>query len=341
MVDSGKRFRVGVVGAGWVSRYHLTAWGHQSATAEVVAIADPNASARDNRAKEFGIAATFESAERLLAEAAPDLVDICAPREVHARLVRLVADHGLPVLCQKPLAMNLAEAQALVADVGDRVPLMVHENWRFRRYYRRIAEWLRTGLVGDVRQVQFEFLSSGMIPDGEGKRPALVRQPFLASLDRLLVSEILIHHLDTLRFLLGEMVVQEAWLARTNEAIRGEDVASIFLTRRNDGIPIGITASLAIHGQPPLPRDHLRIFGSAGTIELDGTRLTLAGADPAEETFDADETYQGAYDRTIAHFIEQLRGDRKFETSPQDNLKTLALVEAIYTANSNTAGRKP
>ena len=116
------------------------------------------------------------------------------------------AARGLAVLCQKPLAPTLAAAEALVAAVGGAVPLMVHENWRFRAYYRRLREWLDDGHgSATVRQVQLDFLSSGMIPDDDGKRPALVRQPFLAGLERLLVMEILIHHLDTLRFLLGEL----------------------------------------------------------------------------------------------------------------------------------------
>lgn len=334
-MGSDRRWRVAVIGAGWVSRHHLRGWRKQGEVAEVVALADPSPNVLRERAEEFGIGATYPTAEELIAAAAPDVLDICAPREAHAHLVRLAAAHGLPALCQKPLATDLAEAQALVRDVGHRVRLMVHENWRFRAYYRRIAEWLGAGAVGDIRQVHLEFQSSGMIADAEGRRPALTRQPFLRSLDRMLVTEILIHHLDTLRFLIGEMDVRSAWLERTNDEIVGEDLATILLTRRGDGIPVSIVASLAVHGAPPLPKDRLRIFGSEGTIELDGARLTAVGRLGANETFDPDETYQGAYDRTIAHFVEQLASDGQFETNPLDNLKTLALVEDIYAANAN------
>ncbi|MGO7800696.1 gfo/Idh/MocA family oxidoreductase, partial [Rhizobium ruizarguesonis] len=77
-------------------------------------------------------------------------------------------------------------------------------------YYRRLKAWLDEGLAGQIRQVQFEFLSSGMIADAEGNRPALVRQPFFRTQERLLVMEVMIHHLDTLRYLLGEMEVVSA-----------------------------------------------------------------------------------------------------------------------------------
>ena len=328
------RLRVGMIGAGWVSRHHLRAWQRQAPSAEVVALADPNPAAVRERAAEFGIAATYANAETLLAAESLDVVDICAPREFHAPLVRMMAQRGLPTICQKPLGVNFAEACNLAADVDGRMPFMVHENWRFRSYYRRLAEWLRQGVAGDIRQVQLEFVSSGMIPDASGQRPAVARQPFLRSLERLLVMEILIHHLDTLRFLLGEMDVRAASLFRSNDQIVGEDAATIVLERRANGASVVVISDLAVHGAPPLPMDHLRIFGSDGTIELKGNQLTAVGRREMSEMFDLEEAYQGAYDMTIAHFLEELAGQRRFETSLADNLNTLELVEAIYNAGS-------
>jgi predicted dehydrogenase len=116
-----------------------------------------------------------------------DAIDIAAPRENHASLVRMGVARGLAVLCQKPLAPTLAEAEALVAETrGAR--LMVHENWRFRRYYRDAATWLPAGAIGAVQQCQITLLTSGLLPDPDGNRPALVRQPFLLHEPRLLVN---------------------------------------------------------------------------------------------------------------------------------------------------------
>src|ERR1044071_10137668 len=83
-----------------------------------------------------------------------DAIDIAAPREMHAPLVRLAAAKRSPVLCQKPLAPNLREASDLAAEVEGSTRLMVHENWRFRGYYRDAATWLREGRIGNVRQAQ-------------------------------------------------------------------------------------------------------------------------------------------------------------------------------------------
>jgi predicted dehydrogenase len=336
-----KRRRVGIIGAGWVSEYHLPAWMKQSARAEVVAIADPSAQARAARSRAFGIARTYASAEAMLAEEALDAVDICAPREVHVELVRLAAQRGLDILCQKPLAPDYDQAAALVAELPEAIRLMVHENWRFRAYYRRLKAWLEEGIAGDIRQVQFEFFSSGMIADAEGNRPALVRQPFFRRQQRLLVMEVMIHHLDTLRYLLGELEVVAARLERSNDDIVAEDVASVVLRRLDDGAIVTVNANLAVHGAPPAPRDHLRIFGTQATLELYGSRLSARGRAEREEEFDADAVYQGAYDATIAHFLDGLDGRVVMETMPADNIKTLALVEDIYRLSRFDARHKP
>ncbi len=336
-----RRRRVGIIGAGWVSEYHLPAWAKQSARAEIVAIADPSTEAREAKSQHFGIPRAYATAETMLANEALDAVDICAPREAHVALVRLAAARGLDIICQKPLAPDYDQAAALVAGLPPSIRLMVHENWRFRAYYRRLKAWLDEGIAGAVRQVQFEFLSSGMIADAEGRRPALVRQPFFRTQERLLVMEVMIHHLDTLRYLFGELEVVAARLERSNGEIVAEDVASVVLRRLDDGVIVTVNANLAVHGAPPAPRDHLRIFGTQATLELDGISLSAKGQIQRLEEFDADAVYQGAYDATIAHFLDGLEGRAAMETVPDDNMKTLALVEDIYRLSRFDARRKP
>lgn len=328
MTEPKAPLRVGLIGAGWVTQYHLPAWLKQAPRARVTAIVDPALDNARARAESFGIANFYPTAEAMLAAEDLDVVDICAPRDAHEHMVRLAAAGGLAIICQKPLAPTFAAASTLVAGLPA-ARLMVHENWRFRPNYRRLKQWLDAGWAGDVRQVRLGFLSSGMLMDARGLRPALVRQPFLRELARMLVSEILIHHLDTLRFLLGELELVSATLERTNGEIAGEDVATIVL-RTQSHAPVLVTANFAVHGAPPLPRDQLTVMGSSGTLTVDGYRLAATGLHEAVEDFDPDLAYQGAYDQTIGHFVDALQQGLPFETGPADNLKTLELVERIY-----------
>jgi len=324
-----KPLRVGLIGAGMVSRHHLIAWADIADQARVVAIADPSADNAARRAGEFGISKTYANAEAMLAADELDAVDIAAPREMHAPLVRLAAKRRLPVLCQKPLAPNLQEATALAAEVKDQTRLMVHENWRFRGYYRDAAAWLRENRIGNVKQAQLTLLTSGVLPGPDGLCPALERQPFMRRERRMLVAEVLIHHLDTLRMLLGPLRVTAAQLSRSSDELVGEDGAVIQL-KADSGAGVTVFASFAAHGHPAAQVDRLEILGDKGAIKLDGPSLTCSGTSPAERTYDLPTEYQGSYNRTIAHFVRSLRDNMPFETAPRDNLETLRLVEDCY-----------
>ena len=325
--------RIGLVGAGWVTQHHLAAWARLEGRARVVAIADPNLVAARSRAAEHGIAQVFDSASRMLQETQLDAIDVASPREFHAEAVRLAAHAGLAVLCQKPLAPTLAEARKLVDDVrGTR--LMVHENWRFRPYYRDMASWIREGRIGDVVQGQMLLLTSGLLPDGQGRLPALVRQPFVATLERALVMEILIHHIDTLRFLLGELTLQHARLGHASPAMKGEDRAFLAFETTSRA-PVALLSNLAVHGQPGALADRLTLIGTEGTLVLEGDSLRCEGPRAAQLTYDMPACYLQSYAGAIAHFVDCLRTGAPFETGAEDNLRTLELVEAAYARGAD------
>jgi predicted dehydrogenase len=274
----------------------------------------------------------------MLATGSIDAVDIAAPREFHARLVRLAAQRRLPVLCQKPLAPNLQEAIELAAEVRDQTRLMVHENWRFRGYYRDAAAWLREGRIGNVKQAQLTLLTSGVLPGADGLRPALERQPFMRGEKRMLVAEVLIHHLDTLRMLLGPLRVTSAGLSRSYSEMAGEDGAVIQL-KADGGGTVTVFASFAAHGFPAVQVDRLDVLGDKGSIRLDGALLTCSGEHAEERRYDLAAEYQASYNRTIAHFVSCLRDNTPFETAPEDNLETLRLVEDCYRLSGWETGQ--
>jgi D-apiose dehydrogenase len=321
--------KVGLVGAGWVTQHHLRAWRQQAPTAQVVAIADPSLERARERARSFDIGRVYASAQDLMDSGGIDAVDIAAPREVHAQLVRMAAARGLPILCQKPLAPTYEEARALVQEVSGKTRLMVHENWRFRAYYRQIGEWLRAGLAGPVTQARMTLLTSGFLPDAEGKLPALERQPFMAQLDRALVMEVLIHHIDTLRFLLGELELVHSRLGKQSTQIVGEDRASLTFVSES-GAVVDLLANFCVHGEPAAQSDQLLLIGERATVRLAGDTLTCSGAQESVVKYDLPACYIDSYAATIAHFVDALASGSPFETSPEDNLRTLELVEQIY-----------
>jgi predicted dehydrogenase len=62
----------------------------------------------------------------------------------------MAADHGVHIMLQKPMAETVAEAEALVEHVGERVRFMVHENYRFRPHYMTVRRWIDEGRIGEA-----------------------------------------------------------------------------------------------------------------------------------------------------------------------------------------------
>jgi len=242
------------------------------------------------------------------------------------------------VLCQKPMTPTLTESEALVRRVEGKSRLMVHENWRFRPWYRELRRWLAAGELGSVLLGRMSMISSGALPDATGQRPALVRQPFMQHEKRLMIAEVLIHHLDVMRYLCGELKVVAARTAHTLSDVRGETLASIFLETAT-GAPVEVNGTMAAPGFPARPPDRLEIIGSKASVAFDDWELRLLGPSARSERYDRDTGYQQSFDGVIAHFVDCLDTGAPFETGPDDNLETLRLVEDAYTAAALRTGR--
>jgi predicted dehydrogenase len=156
------------------------------------------------------------------------------------------------------------------------------------------------------------------------------RQPFFATLDRLLLMEVMIHHVDTLRFLLGPLELRGASLAHACPGVRGEDRATLLMSSPRTGAAVILNGDFMAHGYPAAQFDRLEILGEHGTIRFAGTSLELIGANPLALTVDLDANYIASYRGAIAHFLDCLESGAPFETAPDDNLQTLKIVEDAY-----------
>jgi len=127
-------------------------------------------------AGEFGIERAHGSYEALLADDALDAVYIPLPNSLHAEWAVRAAQHGLHVLCEKPLAMNASEARAMFdATRQHSVMLLEAYPWWFQPQTAALLGLLRGGAIGTVRLVQATFGFTLRDPAGSNIRslPAL------------------------------------------------------------------------------------------------------------------------------------------------------------------------
>jgi predicted dehydrogenase len=276
------RLRGVLIGCGHISRSHLPGWA-ASPDAEIVAVCDLDRARAEARAAEFGIGRAYADPAAALTAERPDFVDIATRPETHRELIAQAAGRGAHVLCQKPLAPTLAEAEAM-AEICRRagVRFMVTEMWRWLPWYRDLAARLAAGEIGPVHYARWQ----GGREAFRRRRPVVDDQPYFADMPRLLIYEMLIHWIDTARYLFGEIASVYARTARVNPALAGEDVALVALAHAGGATTL-LDASWA---SPPERREsgrrdgNLLVEGRDGSYRFDDgpgvlARLTLDGAE--------------------------------------------------------------
>ena len=142
--------RGALVGCGYFGRIQLDGW-RRVAGASIVAVCDVDSARAQAGAADFGARAYTDVAAMLAADRS-DFLDIVTRPALHLPLVRLAAQRGLPVLCQKPMAPTWEECLEMAA-VARRagIRLMINENWRWQPWYRRIRDLLPS--LGDRKSV--------------------------------------------------------------------------------------------------------------------------------------------------------------------------------------------
>lgn len=338
-----RALRVALVGCGFASEFHLKAW-RMVPGAEVVALCDPDAGKREARARQFGIGRAFESVADLIQGIEVDAYDVATPPKTHRAVAEQLVTAGKPVLCQKPLATTLEGARAVVGLYADRqVRLMVNENWRWRVWFQETRRQLQAGAVGEAFYARLSVRSPAVVPTPDHPDTFLIpRQPHLKQMRQLLILDFLVHHIDTMRFLFGEVDSFYAQTRSPAKTVAGESVVTVVM---NQGPVLGLLdESWVSYGYPQLTSaESMVVEGSRGSLFLttDG-HLTLHRADGRIERIPVDTTdfYVRMYWGAINHFAERLRNGAPFQTDGPDNLKTLEIAFRAYdSARENTVIR--
>jgi len=328
--------RVGLIGCGHISVRHIPAW-QATPDAELVAVCDLDRARAEARARQFGIGRVYDDVETMLASERLDAVDIATHDVTHRALVGLAASQGLHVLCQKPLAPTMAEARAMVVLAREAgVRFMVLEMWRHLRPIRDLKRYLDQGIIGPVHALRLLAIPREL----RRTRPVDDEQPYLADLPKLMVCDTYIHHIHGIRYLLGDVESVYARMAHVNPAIVGEDKVVIVLGHASGATSL-IDASWVVprERQARLYLGDFLIEGADGGLHLDPydaelRLVTRQGTTVLERYGDTGRPGSGAFASCIADFAAGVRYDRPFESSAEDNLKTLAITLATYESVS-------
>ncbi|QQE77969.1 Gfo/Idh/MocA family protein [Alicyclobacillus sp. SO9] len=327
--------KIGVVGAGYWSQTHLRAWS-QVEGATVQCLCDTDEAVLKERGAQFQIdhQHLYTELEELLQYEDIDAVDIVTKPDTHREIVEIVAKTGRDILCQKPFAQTVQEAQDILKTVErHRVRLMVTENWRWLEPFRQVKLHIQSQIIGNIQQIRFldcKYATPTFAPD------RAIPQPYFRTMPNLLFFEMGIHWLDVWRYLFGEPVSLYAAATRISPYVQGEDTGVV--TLKHEGFFGHMDVSWAsrrsmANQRDECPIEQMIVEGDRATLILyQDNRLVLRQTDGTERVLSNGYKFnmEESFSRLQRHFLSCLQDGTEFQTSGADNLKTLSLVFAVY-----------
>jgi UDP-N-acetyl-2-amino-2-deoxyglucuronate dehydrogenase len=333
-------FGYAILGCGWVASAH--AWGVRALEAEgvrLVAVADSAHERAQMFARDFAAAHVYADYRDVLAREDVDAVSICLPDYLHAEAAVAAAQAGKHVLCEKPLAMDVAAAGEMIEACGrSAVALGLVMNHRYFPDNIRTKRAIRDGALGRIL-IGSVLHSSALTGDPSGTSPWRGQRGLAAG--GILTTQA-IHFLDLLLWFAGPAVGVKAWADRLiRHAQDYEDTAALALRLRS-----GALATLITTNGAPITDDfsgtRVEIHGTEGYAMLEGDRLRLVGAREGYELADVrlPSTPAGAEQVTfgLGHLhvlVDFVRAARRGEPPPVpgiDGRHLLAVIAAAYTS---------
>ena len=158
-----KKLRAGVIGTG-MGRFHMEGYATHPGS-ELVAVCDLNVPEAESFAQKYGAKRVFRDYRKMLAMDELDIVSVAAPNYLHARMTLAALKAGKDVLCEKPLAIRVEDATAMVraAKRGKR-RLMVNVGMRFTPIHEEIRQRAEDGQFGDIYYAKSHWVRRKGIP---------------------------------------------------------------------------------------------------------------------------------------------------------------------------------
>ena len=317
------RLRVAVIGSGFIALYHARAVAELPG-AELAAAANWRPESLARLAAECGIPRTTTDWRELVGDPEIDAAVVATPNSLHAEQAIAFLDAGQHVLVEKPMAMDVAEADAMVA-AAERSSafLMVAHCWRFHPAVLALRDRIAAGELGEIVKTRGYGVHAKWGPAGWFVDPDLAGGGALADMG--------VHAIDTARFLLGgpePVRVCAAIGTRYSEVAVDDD--AILLISWSDG-----TNSVVESGwwQPHLEglEAETEVYGTGGFARVFGYTEPPA---PGYE-----HCPQSMYTAQMAELVDAVRGGRQPSPGGADGRIVMRVVEDAYRSGGVGAAR--
>lgn len=343
------KIKIAVIGTGGISESHMNAY-KKSADVELYALCDINPLRVKEKAERYGVPAerTFTDKDEMLA-ALPeiDAVSVCTWNSAHCECTIAALNAGKHVLCEKPMAMNAAQAEAMLeaAKKNNRI-LMIGFVRRHGRDAKLIKDFIEKGSFGDIYYAKAMYMRRNGSPGGwfsdksrSGGGP---------------VIDLGVHVIDLTHYLMGNPKPVSVFAATcdklknrpevkkagvdtyTASDVKKDDIFDVedfacAMIRFDNGAVISLETSFSLNGKPK------------GDIELYGTKAGCC-IDPQVHLYneinnyltdcdfygDTSFDFSSAFDSEVFHYIECIKGNTECIAPGKDGVEIMKILDAVY-----------
>jgi predicted dehydrogenase len=326
--------RMAFAGCGYIAQVHARAAGKVDGV-ELVAVVNHRPESMVAFAREFGIGRQYSTVEEMLAGGGIDALVVSTPNYLHAPQTIAALNSGVPVMVEKPMAMNAAEAGEMVAaSRRSGALLMVAHCWRFDQEAQWVREQVAAGRIGAVIRTKGCGVHVNWGPSGwfTHKREA----------GGGAVADMGIHAIDTARFLMGDPQPVSVF-ARIGTYYREFDVDDTGVIVINwDNGAVSIVEAGWWQPYADGPNASTQLYGRKGTAFLFPTTLLTLPETPAVKVERVDSGFpavrqdhypQAMYDAQMAYYVDCVRANRTPVPGGAEGRVNMQIVDAAYESS--------
>lgn len=258
--------RWGILGAGKIADRQMAPAIQIAPEHELAAIMRRNAVQAQDFARKYHVPKAYTTVEDLVSDSEIDAVYIASPPVVHAAQTRQAAEHGKHILCEKPMAMNVAESRQMI-DVcrANGVQLMICYYQRFNSRHQQIKKLITEGAIGQVTAARVNFSDYYVRPSSAEDWH---HDPRISGGGPLM--DLAPHCLDLVRYFCGPVVEVAAMIETLVQQEQGatspvEDTATLLLRLAN-GAQAVVTTHWSTANFNSEQSNGIEINGTKGSI---------------------------------------------------------------------------
>ncbi|MFO7447494.1 MAG: Gfo/Idh/MocA family oxidoreductase [Ignavibacteriaceae bacterium] len=316
-----RKIKLGIIGTGIAARkLHLPALQKLKEEFEIAAVCNHTEAKAAEFSKIAGDVPYFLNYKKLLKDKTIEAVDIVLPISLNYKVVKDALKAGKHVIVEKPIAVNLKEAKKMLSfNKKYKTAMMVAENYRYRKSYRKAKEIIESGAIGKPYGAQWNVFYYNTEDNEYGATKWRQKNLHPGGF----ITDGGVHNTAALRDLFGEVKYVSAVTDGINTAIGTHDTLFGYMVF-NSGVKVNINL---LHSSAGHNENRLLIFCKDGTIEINDNVMQVKKTDASVHSEDFGDD-SGFYEEFLV-FHSAVTGGKNVNSSFEEAYKDLELIMAM------------